>query len=129
MQVVPHPDFMVFTGNANPGLAAEIAGHLGITLGAAFAVPVHAQSLLDLYESARGYDATWQSAKAQYDASLYRAEQSRAGLLPSANLSAGATRSNFDNNLAQAPADWQVRECGNMEVHPLLGWAPSDDSV
>src|SRR4029078_13692179 len=35
MQVVPHPDFMVFTGNANPALAAEIAGHLGIGLGAA----------------------------------------------------------------------------------------------
>src|SRR6188474_194981 len=35
MQVVPHPDFMVFTGNANPDLAAEIAGHLGISLGAA----------------------------------------------------------------------------------------------
>ena len=29
------PDFMVFTGNANPGLAAEVAGHLGIRLGAA----------------------------------------------------------------------------------------------
>src|SRR3978361_1683894 len=32
---VDHPDFMVFTGNANPGMAAEIAGHLGISLGAA----------------------------------------------------------------------------------------------
>ena len=31
--------------------------------------------------------------------------------------------------LAQAPAGWVVRECGNMEVHPLVGWAPSDDSV
>jgi ribose-phosphate pyrophosphokinase len=31
----PQPDFMVFTGNANPTLAAEIAGHLGIGLGAA----------------------------------------------------------------------------------------------
>jgi 4-diphosphocytidyl-2-C-methyl-D-erythritol kinase len=30
--------------------------------------------------------------------------------------------------LARAPAGWQVRECGNMEVHPLAGWAPSDDS-
>ena len=29
------PDFMVFTGNANPMLAAEIASHLGIELGAA----------------------------------------------------------------------------------------------
>ncbi len=30
-----HPDFMIFTGNANPGLAAEIAHHLGIKVGAA----------------------------------------------------------------------------------------------
>ena len=29
------PDFLVFTGNANPGLAAEVADHLGISLGAA----------------------------------------------------------------------------------------------
>jgi ribose-phosphate pyrophosphokinase len=29
------PDFMVFTGNANPALAAEIAQHLHISLGAA----------------------------------------------------------------------------------------------
>lgn len=37
-------------------------------------------------------------------------------------------------SLAQAPAAWSgdgwvVRECGNLEVHPLMGWAPSDDSV
>jgi 4-diphosphocytidyl-2-C-methyl-D-erythritol kinase len=25
-------------------------------------------------------------------------------------------------------AGWQVRECGNMAVHPLAGWAASDDS-
>jgi len=30
-----HPDFMVFTGNANPGLAAEISQNLGTSLGAA----------------------------------------------------------------------------------------------
>jgi ribose-phosphate pyrophosphokinase len=34
MQVAP-PDFMIFTGNANPALAADIAKHLGISLGAA----------------------------------------------------------------------------------------------
>jgi len=32
---VQAPDFMIFTGNANPVLAAEIAQHLGTTLGAA----------------------------------------------------------------------------------------------
>ena len=30
-----HSDFMVFTGNANPGMAEEIVKHLGTTLGAA----------------------------------------------------------------------------------------------
>ncbi|RYH20406.1 MAG: ribose-phosphate pyrophosphokinase, partial [Alcaligenaceae bacterium] len=35
MQVAPTPDFMVFSGNANQALAAEIAGQLGISLGAA----------------------------------------------------------------------------------------------
>ena len=35
MQAPTPPDFMVFTGNANPGMAATIAGHLGISLGAA----------------------------------------------------------------------------------------------
>jgi ribose-phosphate pyrophosphokinase len=32
---IPAPDFMVFTGNANPAMAAEIAKHLGIEVGAA----------------------------------------------------------------------------------------------
>jgi ribose-phosphate pyrophosphokinase len=31
----PHSDFLLFTGNANPGMAAEIAQHLNINLGAA----------------------------------------------------------------------------------------------
>ncbi|HEX9718330.1 MAG TPA: 4-(cytidine 5'-diphospho)-2-C-methyl-D-erythritol kinase [Ramlibacter sp.] len=31
-------------------------------------------------------------------------------------------------SLQAAPAGWQVRECGNLEAHPLVGWAPSDDS-
>ena len=35
MQAAQPPDFMVFTGNANPRMAADIAHHLGISLGAA----------------------------------------------------------------------------------------------
>ncbi|HYF19975.1 MAG TPA: 4-(cytidine 5'-diphospho)-2-C-methyl-D-erythritol kinase [Ramlibacter sp.] len=30
--------------------------------------------------------------------------------------------------LGAAPAGWVVRECGNVEVHPLVGWASSDES-
>lgn len=70
---------------------------LPLLLAGAFAAPAQAQNLLELYESARAYDAAWQSAKAQYDANLYRAEQSKANILPSANLAAGVSRSDFEN--------------------------------
>ncbi len=32
-----------------------------------------------------------------------------------------------DQNLQAAAAGWQVRCCGNLDVHPLVGWAPSDE--
>ena len=60
---------------------------------AALALPVRAQSLVELYESARGYDAAYQSAKSQFEANLARAEQSRSGVLPTVGLSAGISRS------------------------------------
>ena len=64
---------------------------LSIALGAVFATPVRAQSLTDLYELARAYDATYQSAKAQYDANQYKADQAKASILPTVNLSAGVS--------------------------------------
>lgn len=74
---------------------------LALALAVAGIAPARAQSLLELYESARGYDATWQSAKAQYDANLFRAEQARAAVLPAANLGAGLTRSDFESTIPQ----------------------------
>ncbi|CAM8620790.1 TolC Outer membrane protein [Comamonadaceae bacterium] len=53
-----------------------------------------AQSLQDLYTAARGYDASYQSAKSLYDANLAKAEQAKALLLPTANFGMGASRSN-----------------------------------
>lgn len=69
---------------------------LAAALGLALAGGARAEGLLELYEAARAYDATWQAAKAQYDANLARAEQARAGILPQAGLSAGVTRSAFE---------------------------------
>jgi len=60
---------------------------------AALALPVQAQSLVDLYESARGFDASYQSSKSLYDATLAKADQAKALILPSANLAAGVSRS------------------------------------
>ena len=61
-------------------------------VGAALALPVHAQSLVDLYQSARGFDASYQSAKSLYDATLARADQAKAAILPVANLALGVSR-------------------------------------
>ena len=58
----------------------------------------HAQSLSELYDSARAFDATYQSAKLQYDANLARAEQARAGILPFAGVAAGVSRTGFQNS-------------------------------
>jgi outer membrane protein len=71
---------------------------LPLALCAVFAPQAQAQSLVELYDAARAFDATYQSARALYEANVYRAEQARAGILPAANLTAGATRSNFDLN-------------------------------
>jgi outer membrane protein len=69
---------------------------LAAAIGLALAGPARADSLLQMYEAARAYDATWQSAKLQYDSSEFRAEQARSGLLPQAALTAGVNRSHLD---------------------------------
>ena len=69
---------------------------LSLALGAALCAPAQAQSLLELVESARTYDTAWQSARAQLDAAGRRADQARAGLLPSAGLTAGLNRNNVE---------------------------------
>lgn len=67
-----------------------------------FSSSLHAQSLVDLYEVARGYDATFISAKAQYEANLAKANQTLGGILPNIALSSTATRTNatvsYDNS-------------------------------
>lgn len=67
---------------------------LFMAISATFALPAQAQSLVDLYESARGFDASYQSAKSQFNATLAKAEQARAAILPTANLGFVKSRSN-----------------------------------
>jgi outer membrane protein len=69
---------------------------LALALGAALALPAQAQSLLELYEAARGYDAAYLAAKSQYEANLSKAEQAKAGLLPTVGLNAGVTTNRVD---------------------------------
>jgi outer membrane protein len=53
---------------------------------AAWTVPAQAQSLQELYDAARAYDAAYLAARALSDSAQYRLEQSRALARPSANL-------------------------------------------
>jgi len=75
---------------------------LSVAIGFALALPAKAQSLLELYQSAQAYDAGYQSAKSQYDATLAKAEQARAAILPTVGLSAGLTLGTVDNSLRGA---------------------------
>ncbi|APW38231.1 channel protein TolC [Rhodoferax koreense] len=63
----------------------------------ALCASAQAQSLIELYDAARATDATYQSAKAQYDANLAKSDQAKAAILPAANLDVGVTRNLFDN--------------------------------
>jgi len=76
---------------------------LVVAISAALTCSVHAQSLVDLYASARTYDATFQSAKSQFDATLARAEQSRALVLPTANLGIIGSRVNEQHDPTSLP--------------------------
>ena len=62
-----------------------------LVLGPFATTGAQAQSLVELYEAARGFDATYLAARSQYDASLAQAAQARAGLLPQAGLAAAAS--------------------------------------
>jgi outer membrane protein len=69
---------------------------LGIALGLGLTSAAQAQNLLELYEAARGFDATYLSAKALAESAQYRAAQADALRRPSASLSGSVTRTNSD---------------------------------
>ncbi len=84
------------------------------------AAPAMAQNLTQLYESARTYDAVYQSAKSQYEANLARAEQAKAGLYPTAGLSAGLNKSNVDNtnpNSTRSPLSQNIAVNANQPLY------------
>ena len=65
---------------------------LSFLVGAAAALPAQAQTLLELYQSARAFDATYLAARAQAESEPYRAEQAEALLRPSAAMTGSAVR-------------------------------------
>jgi len=78
-----------------------------------------AQNLAELYDSARAFDATYQSAKLQYDANLAKAEQARAGILPTAGISAGVSRTGFQNSNPVTDRSFSTQNASLTATQPL----------
>ncbi len=79
-----------------------------------------AQNLVDLYTSARAFDAGYLSARLQYDANLARADQAKANILPTAGLAAGATRT----DLAISPVSPTLNRAFNNQTATLSASQP-----
>lgn len=79
---------------------ARIRHALGLVLAFAAAVPASAQSLQELYDAARHYDAAYLSARAEYESAQYRVEQVKALRRPQVGLQVNATRSSSDTPYA-----------------------------
>ncbi|MGE4239338.1 TolC family outer membrane protein [Ramlibacter sp.] len=92
---------------------------LTLALATALGAPAHAESLLELYDSARATDATWQAAKATYEASIPRAAQARAGILPSANLTASQSLTHFETNNPPTSRTFPTQNAVVSASHPL----------
>ena len=94
-------------------------------LAAVISPAAHAQNLVDLYTAARSYDATFQSAKSNADATAFRAEQAKAGILPSASLSANANRTNTDvvSKMEQAYGSQTVTLGASQPLYRPGNWA------
>ena len=69
---------------------------LAAAMAFAFAPHAQAQSLVELYDAARGYDASYIAAKSLYEANLAKANQTLGGVLPNIALSASASRTYFN---------------------------------
>jgi outer membrane protein len=70
---------------------------LTLALMAAFTGTAQAQSLATLYEAAKSHDATFKSARSQFEATLARAEQAKALLRPTAGLGGNLSETDLDN--------------------------------
>lgn len=68
----------------------------------------HAESLVDLYQAAKGYDAAYLSALAQASSVQYQVDQSRALFRPSLALQASVTRSHYDSSVEASALQQQL---------------------
>jgi outer membrane protein len=87
---------------------------------------VRAQSLAELYDAARGYDATYLGVKAQAESAKYRAEQTYALRRPSVGLDVSTTRSNSDTPYLTNLSSHQTDTRATLKAQQNLFNRPND---
>ncbi|MBS3998571.1 MAG: TolC family outer membrane protein [Hydrogenophaga sp.] len=110
------------TPTARPARTPSLNTLTQLAVGAllALAGSAQAQSLIEVFEAARGFDATILSARSQFDASVARAAQARAGILPQAGLSGAANWARRDSS----PSAPQLEGTSNSQNVALAASQP-----
>ncbi len=92
---------------------------LSVALAAAVALPARAQNLVSLYEAARAFDAGYQSAQYQFEATVAKSEQARAGTLYKIDLTATASIGAIDGNAAKKQSGYDGQSATLSASQPL----------
>ncbi|MEY3145562.1 MAG: hypothetical protein RL342_1233, partial [Pseudomonadota bacterium] len=92
---------------------------LSVALVAAVALPARAQNLVSLYEAARAFDAGYQSAQYQFEATVAKSEQARAGTLYKIDLTATASIGAIDGNAAKKQSGYDGQSATLSASQPL----------
>ena len=92
---------------------------LSVALAAAAALPARAQNLVTLYEAARAFDAGYQSAQYQFEATVAKSEQARAGTLYKIDLTATASIGAIDGNAAKKQSGYDGQSATLSASQPL----------
>jgi outer membrane protein len=88
-----------------------------------FAAGAQAQSLMDLYQSARAYDATYRSAQAQAEATRAQSAQGKALILPTVGLGASYSHTNTETKNPISDSSSQQKGLGINADIPLFNAA------
>jgi outer membrane protein len=95
-----------------------------------FASGAQAQSLVEMYDAARGYDAGFISAKAQFEANLARANQTLGGILPNIAVSVSRTKTDYqrqaEGGLKSAAIELETKTTAATLIQPIYrpaAWA------
>ena len=92
---------------------------LSVALAAAATLPARAQNLVALYEAARAFDAGYQSAQYQFEATVAKSEQARAGTLYKIDLTATASIGAIDGNASKKQSGYDGQSATLNASQPL----------